>query len=143
MFIEGVPAPQGSKNAYQRGGHIVLVEASKKLKPWRDHVREQLQLNYDLGNVQSWIDEPQHPVGIQIIFAIPKPVSNKRVRPTTKPDIDKLCRAILDAGTGVIWKDDSQVVSLHAHKVWVVLGKPGVYIDIFDSNNDYITDAVL
>ena len=31
MFIEGTPAPQGSKNAYQRGGRIVLVEASKNL----------------------------------------------------------------------------------------------------------------
>jgi crossover junction endodeoxyribonuclease RusA len=143
MFIPGTPAPQGSKNAYQRGGRIVLVEASKKLKPWRDHVREQLQLNYDLGNCQSWSDEPEHPVGVTLIFAMPKPKSNKRNRPTTKPDLDKLCRAILDAGTGVIWKDDAQVVAIHATKVWAMMTEPGVYIDVYDANNDLVTHASL
>ena len=33
------------------------------------------------------------------------------------PDIDKLCRAVLDALTGVMYADDRQVVALSARKV--------------------------
>lgn len=35
-----------------------------------------------------------------------------------RPDVDKLCRAILDALTGVVYHDDSQVISLSAVKQW-------------------------
>ncbi|WP_312778521.1 hypothetical protein [Corynebacterium variabile] len=35
FHVPGVPAPQGSKNAYRRGNKVLLVESSKKVKPWR------------------------------------------------------------------------------------------------------------
>ena len=38
--------------------------------------------------------------------------------PTTKPDATKLVRAVEDALTGVIWRDDSQVVRQWASKVY-------------------------
>ena len=34
------------------------------------------------------------------------------------PDLDKLVRAVLDALTGVCYKDDSQVVYIETEKVW-------------------------
>jgi len=34
----GKPLPQGSKNAFKTGNRVVLVEASKGLKPWRSVV---------------------------------------------------------------------------------------------------------
>ena len=43
---------------------------------------------------------------------------------TTKPDVDKLARAALDALTGVLWADDSQVVSLHAQKEYAGEAQP-------------------
>lgn len=36
--------------------------------------------------------------------------------PITKPDVTKLVRAAEDALTGVLWRDDSQIVSAHTHK---------------------------
>jgi crossover junction endodeoxyribonuclease RusA len=33
------------------------------------------------------------------------------------PDLDKLCRAVLDALTGVAWLDDKQVVALDARRI--------------------------
>ena len=36
VVVYGVPAPQGSK---RHVGHGILVESSKKLRPWRDAVR--------------------------------------------------------------------------------------------------------
>ena len=32
------------------------------------------------------------------------------------PDLDKLCRAVLDALTGIIWIDDKQVVVIEARR---------------------------
>ncbi len=41
------------------------------------------------------------------------------------PDLDKLCRACLDSLTGIVWRDDSQVVRLEANKDY---GAPGAMI---------------
>jgi Holliday junction resolvase RusA-like endonuclease len=41
---------------------------------------------------------------------------DQRIRPTVKPDIDNVAKAVLDAGNGILWLDDKQVVSLTAHK---------------------------
>ncbi len=38
--------------------------------------------------------------------------------PTTRPDVEKLARAVSDALSKVIWIDDSQVVEEHLHKIW-------------------------
>jgi Holliday junction resolvase RusA-like endonuclease len=40
------------------------------------------------------------------------------IRPTTKPDIDNVTKAIFDAMNGVVWKDDSQVVSATVEKTY-------------------------
>ncbi len=42
-----------------------------------------------------------------------------------RPDLDKLCRACLDSLTGIVWRDDAQVVRLEASKDY---GAPGVMI---------------
>jgi Holliday junction resolvase RusA-like endonuclease len=44
------------------------------------------------------------------------------------PDLDKLIRAILDALTGVVWRDDGQVVDIVASKVYA--DTPGVDVVI-------------
>ena len=35
-----------------------------------------------------------------------------------KPDIDNLCKLVLDAANGILWGDDGQVVKLEAHKTY-------------------------
>ena len=45
--------------------------------------------------------------------------------PLTKPDVDKLLRAFLDALTGVVWKDDSQVTDAISRKRYAVPSGPG------------------
>lgn len=45
----------------------------------------------------------------------------------TKPDVDNLNKALLDAMTGVgFWKDDSRVTRLISEKFWAKV--PGVYV---------------
>lgn len=41
--------------------------------------------------------------------------TNKR-KITARPDIDNLVKAVTDALNGILWKDDSQIVSLSAEK---------------------------
>lgn len=113
VFVPGIPQPQGSKNAFQRGNKIVLVEANKNLPAWRKLVTEKLEA----ANVSC---EPMtEPTCLEVVFFMPKPKTVKRRYPSVKPDLDKLIRAINDSATkaGVI-KDDAQVIEIVAFKVY-------------------------
>jgi len=39
-------------------------------------------------------------------------------RPTKKPDIDNIVKAVLDGMNGIVYLDDKQVVDLHLTKVY-------------------------
>lgn len=138
FFAAGAPAPQGSKTHV---GHGVMVESSKRVKPWRDAVRR--------AAVEAMADKPpiDGPVYLVQVFALPRPKSHygtgrnsgrvKRgapSRPPVRPDLDKLARAVGDALTGVCYHDDAQVVNLCAAKYYVTpagrLSVPGVEIRI-------------
>lgn len=41
-----------------------------------------------------------------------------RIRPCTKPDIDNYVKSALDGINNIIIRDDNQVVSVHAHKIY-------------------------
>lgn len=66
---------------------------------------------------------------------MPRPASvkqEKRPWPIVPPDLDKLCRGLLD-GIGqseMIWGDDSQVVALLATKVYADGREPGATVNI-------------
>lgn len=115
--VLGKALPQGSKNAFKSGSRIVLVEASKGLKPWRSAVALEAKLTMDEVQDQSLIEGA---VAVEILFQFQPGKTVRRKEMTTKPDLDKLCRAILDSLTGVCWKDDSQVVELRARKQYGV-----------------------
>ncbi|PJO37598.1 RusA family crossover junction endodeoxyribonuclease [Delftia acidovorans] len=50
------------------------------------------------------------------------------IRPTTKPDIDNIEKAVYDAINGVVWKDDVQVVDVVKTKRYAAA--PGVIVTI-------------
>ena len=63
-----------------------------------------------------------------LLFRLPEPQRlprRRRAWPDRRPDLDKLCRACLDSLTGIVWRDDTQVVHLEASKDY---GAPGVMI---------------
>ena len=104
-----------------------MVESSKAVGPWRERVA--LQAAHTMGTATVWTG----PVRVQLEFVLPRPTSLPKSKPTPaavkRPDTDKLVRAVLDALTGVVWGDDSQVVALHATKRVAELGEqPGVSI---------------
>lgn len=70
----------------------------------------------------------EDPIEVEIIagYEIPKSWSMKKkqealddhIRPTVKPDLDNIAKAILDALNGVAFKDDNQVVRLIVSKYY-------------------------
>lgn len=108
-FVEGEPAPQGSKNGFVKNGRVVMVESSKKVKPWREAVAWQ---------TKAKVTEPMtNPVEIALVFHLPRPKSVSRVWPSVKPDLDKLIRSTFDGlTTGGLYTDDALVIAVSASK---------------------------
>jgi len=120
-FVEGTPIPQGSKTAMVVNGRAVMFEANKKHKAWRDHVK---------ATVGSLETPSTNPVRVELMFTFIRPKTVKREHMSVKPDIDKLSRSVLDAITGGIVKDDSQVIILNARKEYG--DKAGVLIRVME-----------
>ena len=113
FFAEGTPVPQGSKNAYVRGGRAVLVDANARLKPWRATVREAAEAAIAEAGWET-LDEPCR---VYLGFTMPQPQRPRWDVPAVKPDLDKLTRAVFDALTDAgVWRDDSRVVDMKVTK---------------------------
>jgi Holliday junction resolvase RusA-like endonuclease len=127
--IDGEPMAQGSMKAFvMPNGHASITHSNKtKLRPWRDLVAHYVK--------EAWGDEMvTGKVVLHCLFRLKRPKSHygqggksMTLRPSappahlTKPDLDKLVRAINDALTGVIYRDDSQVCETHASKIYAEL----------------------
>ena len=128
ISVPGIPKPQGSLAATVVGGKALMFSANKATRPWRQEVAYAMR--------EAWTGEPAAgAVTLTLKFWLPRPASvSEKQRPNhvVKPDLDKLCRAILDAGTGVLYRDDSQVFYMLVSK-WYSGGPehphPGVEIE--------------
>lgn len=140
FFVPGIPASAGSKTGFpvknKKTGKIkvIMAPASKKQKPWMAKVASIASESY-LGKLLYG------PIDLRVIFYFHRPKShfgtgknsgklksNAPIYVTKKPDLTKLVRAVEDALTGIIWKDDSQVVMQSTGKFFC--DKPGAKIII-------------
>lgn len=112
FVVDGEPRSQGSMTAvYNRKLGVARVRhvAAPALSLWRGQCREAARM----AKAEIW----DGPIGITISFGIRAPQDTRHGYPK-RPDLDKLVRGVLDALTGVCYRDDSQVVTLTAQKVW-------------------------
>lgn len=143
--VHGDPVPQGSTRAFavRRGGQptgrVTVVHDNAKTKPWRAAI------------VAAWLDTypgagyPAGPVSVSVTFFLRRPGGHygtgrnaaqvrpgAPVAPEVKPDLDKLCRAVLDALSAAgAWRDDAQVCDLAAGKMYAPPGiLPGAVITV-------------
>lgn len=122
--VLGRPQPAGSKRGFQHphAGRIVVVDDAKWSRPWKQEVAS-TALAYRPAELLAG------PLVLELTFYVARPRGHygtgrnaARLRPsapafpTTKPDATKLLRAVEDALTGVIWRDDAQVVDQHVYK---------------------------
>lgn len=114
------PVPKGRPKFSKIGG-FVRTYTPKKTSDYESAVRQAAQ--------QAMTREPlETPLSAFLYFRLPVPKSypKKRVqdclsgleRPTKKPDLDNLAKSVLDGLNGVVYLDDSQLVSLHITKVY-------------------------
>lgn len=128
FFAGGPPVPQGSKNAYVRGGRAVLVDANPRLKAWRAAVRSAAEAAIEDAGWET-LDEPCR---VHLDFTMPAPKRPRWAVPAVKPDLDKLTRAVFDALTDAgVWRDDSRVVSMEVSKKYEDdEAVPGVWVEV-------------
>ena len=65
MFVPGKPAAQGSK---RHVGNGVMIESSKRVKPWRTDVRESVAAHVPA----EWDKEAAMSVELEFVFLRPK-----------------------------------------------------------------------
>lgn len=118
VFVPGQPAAQGSKR-HVGGGR--LIEQSKRVAPWRTLVA--------WSAAQAYTGAPADgPLAVHIEFVMRRPAATPKRAPTPaaikRPDLDKQIRAVFDALSGVVWRDDSQAVDVHATKRVAEIDEP-------------------
>lgn len=134
--VLGTPAPQGSK---RHVGNGVMVESSKRVKPWRQDVAAAAE------EALTGLFPFSGAVGVEIEFRFGRAKGHYGtgrnadvLKPSAphhhavRPDVDKMTRAVLDAlKTAGAYKDDAQVTDLHATKIYCRRGQlPGALITI-------------
>lgn len=126
--VIGHAEPQGSTKAFNVPGkrYPVVTSDNPNLKDWRHLVAYTAQQHARGGPMYGGVH-------VTLAFALrrPKSLPKSTRQHLKKPDIDKLARAILDALTGILFHDDSEVVRLEVTKRYAALdAAPGVAITI-------------
>lgn len=147
FFVAGNPIPQGSMKAFMpKGARFPVVTHNKTadLKSWRGVVAYSAR---DAMSRSGALMIVSGPVSVKIDFLLHRPRAHygtgknaDKLKPNapaysvSKPDIDKLERAILDALTGVVWTDDSQVAHVEKWKHYSQETGAVIVIQTLDSN---------
>jgi Holliday junction resolvase RusA-like endonuclease len=122
----GEPKPKGSARAFvfpvkqpAAGGpthRAVVTHDNRGTKGWQRTVRLAAEA---ASRGACWATGP---VEVRVVFGLLRPPSvsaRARPLPTVRPDLDKLVRTVLDGITGVLYRDDAQVVELVTRKHYV------------------------
>jgi len=123
MFkIYGEPVAKGRPRFTKQG----RTYTPAKTKKYEDEVR--MMAKAAMGS-----SEPlETPVSVFIHITLPIPLSYSKKRseeclsgferPTKRPDLTNIIKSIEDGMNGIVYKDDSQIVSLHSTKVYGTIG---------------------
>lgn len=117
--VYGTPAPAGSKRGFYnaKAKRVIVTDDSKRSRPWKALVS-------DAAIEAMGEDSPlEDPLLLSLTFVVTRPKGHYRTGknagqlrdaapeyPTVKPDLLKLARAVEDALTGIVYRDDSQIV---------------------------------
>lgn len=129
FWVDGTPAPQGSKRAFHHAatGKIIMAESSAKVKPWRQAVASAAR-DAMAGNAPTLVS-----LRMVAVFYFPRPMSHFNSKGALKPnapawvakmpDLSKLQRSTEDAMTGIVYRDDAQIVQLDIRKLFANPGQ--------------------
>jgi Holliday junction resolvase RusA-like endonuclease len=131
LTVEGTPIGKGRPKFARRGNFVSAYTPTK--------TRDYESLIAEAARQAMGPSEPlKTPVGAYIYITVPIPqsYSKKRTaacldgseRPCKKPDIDNIIKAFLDSMNGIVYNDDTQVVSLHSTKCYGTVGMVEVLV---------------
>ena len=120
--VLGRPQQKGSKRAQIVKGRPIIRDANANAKPWAARVSAAARDVYQADLIRGAVE-----VELEFYFARPKGhfgsgrnagvvLASAPRHMTVMPDTDKLARCALDALTGIVFKDDSQINRLVAVK---------------------------
>lgn len=133
LDLFGDPIPKKRARTFNNHGKIVTWDSQDKLKEgYKWQIRSQYR------------EEPiGGPVALDVVFHMPIPKSTSKVRQRAmlngtyrhcvRPDLDNCEKFLYDVLNGIVIKDDSQIVEVHARKVYS--SKPGTYVRIIPLEN--------
>lgn len=114
-------------------------QQSADLKPWQEFIAHHARNARVVA--RHGIAPKGTTMAMRVLFLMPRPKGHylpsgdlsadgkRSPMPIQKPDVDKLVRAVMDALTGTIYVDDSQVVGPDPFKIWAARDrKPGAMI---------------
>lgn len=136
--ITGEPQGKGRPRFSTRGG-VIRTRTPEKTVIYENLVR----LEYQRQCNKHFPEKAALSVEICAYYGIPKSVSKKKraemvngsVKPTKRPDIDNICKSILDSLNGYAYRDDSQVVDCRVLKMYGEMPRVQVKIQEIGGNS--------
>jgi Holliday junction resolvase RusA-like endonuclease len=140
----GDPRPAGSKQAFRtKTGKMVVVDTSGSSGyRWRMAIRDAALAALD-REPESLPLFPAEPLKVTMTFRFERPKGHynkhgglRKSAPyyhIVRPDALKLARAVEDALTGIVWRDDSQIVCENLTKTYIDAENgwyPGVKVEV-------------
>lgn len=119
FIIPGEPVPQGRPRFSRQGGFV------RTHNPPKSDKYKKLVMGYAAKEAQEPL-EGALVAELRFYLPIRQSWTKKRKRdclegaehPTSKPDCDNLAKAVLDGCNGILYGDDSQIVSLNISKYY-------------------------
>jgi len=129
--VEGNPVGKG-RPKFARRGNFVSTYTPTKTRDYEDLIKDAARKAMGSNELL----ETPVTVAIYITVPIPQSYSKKRTeaclsgseRPIKKPDIDNVAKCFLDAMNEIVYKDDTQVLTLHITKVYGTVGMVEVMV---------------
>jgi Holliday junction resolvase RusA-like endonuclease len=127
FFIPGIPVAKGRPKLSTRGGFARAYTPAKT----RDY--ETVVALYGRNAIKTPLDGPLC-VDLTFTLPIPSSIPKKRLESIIgsphikRPDLDNLCKGVLDGLNEIAWLDDSQICELHCRKIYG--NYPGVVVVI-------------
>jgi Holliday junction resolvase RusA-like endonuclease len=130
-MVEGNPIGKG-RPKFARRGNFVSTYTPTKTRDYETVIKEAAKKAMGSNELL----ETPVTVAIYITVPIPQSYSKKRTeaclkdieRPIKKPDIDNIAKCFLDAMNDIVYKDDTQVLTLHVTKVYGTVGMVEVMV---------------
>lgn len=119
--IPGEPVAQGRPRAFVNRQGQARVYDPEKSRSWKGQAQVHMREALEAATVGAPLFA-EGPVELRVVAVFTCPKSDWRKRPVerrpkhTRPDAENVAKAIQDAGTGLLWLDDSQITRLIVEK---------------------------